>query len=92
MVFDGAELNLEDSVYDVAYGSGRIIEINDKTFTFRVAFGARAFLYDLQGFGTFPRKTLFWRDPIQGFVPPKNTMKWDTFCNIRNAVAKELGH
>jgi hypothetical protein len=91
MIFDGSELVYGDSVYDVAYGSGKVIEINEKTDNFRVAFGARSFTYDLMGFGTFPRKTLYWRDPISGFTPPKDTIKWDMFVKLRSAIHTTLG-
>ncbi len=91
MVFDGSELALNDSVYDVAYGSGRVIELDNRNNVFRVAFGARTFTYDLKGFGTFPRKTLFWREPLGTFVPAKNDEKWDMFDKLRTAVALTLG-
>jgi hypothetical protein len=91
MIFDGSELAYNDSVYDVAYGSGKVIEINDSVGHFRVAFGARTFTYDTVGFGTFPRKTLFWRDPISGFTPPKDTVKWDQFIKLRTAIFTTLG-
>lgn len=91
MIFDGSEINLNDSVYDVAYGSGKVIEFIERTNNFRVAFGPRSFTYNRQGFGTFPRKTLFWRDPIEGFIPPKSTEKWDLFSKLRLVVANTLG-
>jgi hypothetical protein len=91
MIFDGSELVINDSVYDVAYGSGKVIELSDSVQSFRVAFGPRSFTYDLEGFGTFPRKTLYWRDPISGFIPPKDTMKWDMFIKLRTAIYSTLG-
>lgn len=91
MIFDGAELFVGDSVFDVAYGSGAVIEINNRSDNFRVAFGARSFTYDLKGHGTFPRKTLFWREPIGAYIPPKSGEKWDMFDKIRTVVALTLG-
>jgi len=91
MVFDGSTVKLNDSMYDVAYGAGIVIELNDKADNFRVAFGNRNFVYDLKGFGTFPRKTLYWRDPVGGFIPPKDTAKWDMFEKLRLAIVNTLG-
>ncbi len=73
MIFDGGTLNLSDSVYDVAYGSGSIIEINDSLGFFRVDFAGRTFTYNLSGISTFPRKTLYWREPIGGYIPQKKS-------------------
>lgn len=91
MIFDGAELALNDSVYDVAYGSGHVSELNNRVNNFRVTFGPRTFTYDLEGHGTFPRKTLYWRNPVDGFIPPKDTIKWDLFSKLRNVIATTLG-
>lgn len=91
MIFDGSELAINDSVYDVAYGSGHVIEINGLVGYFRVAFGPRSFTYNINGMGTFTRKTLFWRDPISGFIPPKDVVKWDMFIKLRLALVNTLG-
>ena len=91
MIFDGGEVKNYDSVYDVAYGSGRVVEINEGSGIFRVAFGPRTFAYNTKGFGTFQRKTLFWRDPISNFVPMKDDATWDKFNTIRNSTALALG-
>lgn len=91
MIFDGSELQLKDSVYDVAYGSGHVCELIDRAQTFRVDFGGRTFAYSLLGISTFQRKTLYWRDPVGGYIPPKDTVTWDKFSAIRGAVASILG-
>lgn len=92
MIFDGSELSVNDSVFDVAFGSGHIIEVNEETKKIRVQFGPRTFTYNEIGHGQFPRKTLFWRNPIGAFIPMKKDTNWDTFSRIRDAVAKELGY
>jgi len=92
MILDGSEIAINDSVFDVAFGSGHIIEINDKTKIFRVQFGPRTFSYNETGHGQFPRKTLFWRNPVGAFAPTKKDVNWDVFSRIRDAVAKELGY
>lgn len=90
MIFDGSEIQLKDSVFDVAYGSGHIVEINEKTKAFRVSFAGRTFTYSPNGHGTFPRKTLYWRAPV-AYIPAKNDDNWAIFSRIQEAVAKELG-
>ena len=90
MIFDGGTLNLNDSVYDVAYGSGSVIEINDVLGTFRVNFAGRTFTYNLSGIGTFPRKTLYWREPIGGYIPQRDQPFWDKFVEIRRVAAQVL--
>lgn len=92
MIFDGSKLSVNDSVFDVAFGSGHVIEINTKTNTFRVKFANKFFTYLPTGVGQFPRKTLFWRDPIDKFIPKKDDPLWDQFTRIREAVARELGY
>lgn len=91
MIFDGSPLSINDSVYDMAYGSGHIIEINEGVGSFRVAFGPRSYTYLPTGIGMFPRKTLFWREPLGGFVPPKDTVKWDMFVKMRKSIVDTLG-
>lgn len=92
MIFDGAKISIGDSVFDVAFGSGSVLEIDDKARMFRAQFGKRVFSFNSTGHGQFPRKTLFWRDPIGAFVPMKKDTSWDVFSRIRDAVAKELGY
>ena len=90
MIFDGGTLNLNDSVYDVAYGSGSVTEINDVLSYFRVDFAGRTFTYGPEGIGTFPRKTLYWREPIGGYIPQKDQPSWDKFVEIRRVAAQVL--
>lgn len=90
LTFDGDDLNLNDSVYDVAYGSGIVTEIMDRQNQFRVKFGERSFTYKLNGQSMFPRKTLFWREPIGRYYPRKNDTNWATFSNLRDAIAHAL--
>lgn len=90
LIFDGSPISLSDSVYDVAYGAGNIVEIQVPQNKFRVKFGQRVFTYDLTGQSMFPRKTLFWREPIGSFYPRKNDITWATFSNLRNAIAHAL--
>lgn len=90
LIFDGSPVALNDSVWDTAFGSGNIVEIQVAQNKFRVRFGQRVLQYDLTGQGIYPRKTLFWREPIGGFYPRKNDITWATFANLRNAIAHAL--
>lgn len=92
MTFDNAEVKPGDGVYDVAYGQGVVTRIKEQEQRFDVVFGERQYSYDRGGIGYFRgRKTLFWRDPIERFIPSRDNATWDTFTKIRDAVAIILG-
>jgi hypothetical protein len=61
-------------------GEGKII----------AAFGQRMLTYDTAGIGHFPQKTLYWHDPISGFIPMKDTFKWTHFQELRNVIANAV--
>jgi hypothetical protein len=90
MLFDGEEVKIGDSMYDVAYGAGTVVELMPRQSQFRVKFGERTFTYRLNGQSVFPRKTLFWREPIGKYYPRKNDTKWATFLNLCDAIAHAL--
>lgn len=91
MNFDGAKIDVNDLVHDVLWGSGtveQIIEAEDKMI---VNFGgSRRHWYNSSGVSHFPMRTLYWRDPIGGFIPTKDTAKWTVFCELRKAVAQAV--
>lgn len=91
MQFDNATLVLGDSVYDVAQGAGTVVELITQTNQFRVQFGTRNYVYSLGGVSVYPQKTLYWRDPIEGVIPPKAVGAWNNYVLIRNFVAQTLG-
>ncbi len=91
MQFDNATLVLNDSVYDVAQGAGTVIELREDLQKFRVSFGTKNYLYTLGGVSVYPQKTLYWRDPIAGVIPPKAVGAWEKYVLIRNFVAQTLG-
>ena len=92
MNFDGAQIKPGDNVYDVAYGTGQVTQVKENEQRFVVVFGSRQFTYQLNGCnGQFPAKTLFWRDPISGFVPMKDDATWAKFVELRAVMAKVMG-
>lgn len=87
MIFDGDEIKVGDLVHDIVFGSGTVDAILDGEAKIRVAFGPRHYVYNVNGQGHFPQKTLFWRDPIGNFVPPKGGARWALFEELRKAVS-----
>ncbi len=90
IIFDGSPVSVGDSMYDVAYGAGVAVELMEPHAQFRVKFGERVFTYGTEGRSVFPRKTLFWREPIGRYYPRKNDVAWATFSNLREAIAHAL--
>jgi len=88
MIFDGDEIKVGDLVHDIVFGSGIVDAILDGENRIRVHFGGgRYYTYNVSGQGHFPQKTLFWRDPIGNFVPPKGGVRWALFEEMRKAVS-----
>lgn len=90
MLFDGAELKHGDLVHDVAFGAGTVDNILEGEQKFTVEFNNRHYTYQANGVGHFPMKTLYWRDPIGGFLPTKDAKKWELFCELRKGIAQIL--
>ena len=87
MIFDGDEIKVGDLVHDIAFGSGSVDAVLEGENKIRVQFGPRYYTYNSNGQGHFPQKTLFWRDPIGSFVPPKGGARWAAFEELRKAVS-----
>lgn len=90
MIFDGAELKNGDHVHDVMFGTGQVDQIIEKENKFTVNFSGSYRTYTAAGVGNFPMKTLYWKDPIGGFIPPKDEKKWELFCALRKSMAQVL--
>lgn len=87
MIFDGDEIKVGDLVHDIAFGSGTVDAVLEGEGKIRVQFGTRYYTYNANGQGHFPQKTLFWRDPIGNFIPPKGGARWALFEEMRKAVS-----
>jgi len=87
MIFDGDETKVGDLVHDIVFGSGSVDAVLEGENKIRVVFGSRYYVYNTNGQGHFPQKTLFWRDPIGNFVPPKGGARWALFEELRKAVS-----
>ena len=87
MVFDGDIIQNGDLVHDLVFGSGNVDAINEGEGTIRVKFGNQYRTYIDKGHGHFPQKTLYWRDPIGNFTPPKGGTRWALFEEMRKAVS-----
>ncbi len=87
MKFDGSDILPGDLVHDLTFGSGIVDAINEGEGKIRVQFGPQYRTYNTAGVGHFPQKTLFWRDPIGNFVPPKGGARWALFEEFRNAIS-----
>ena len=87
MIFDGSPIIAGDLVHDVVFGAGTVDSILQEEGKIRVVFGTRYYTYNLNGQGHFPQKTLFWRDPIGNFIPPKGGARWALFEEMRKAVS-----
>jgi hypothetical protein len=86
MQFDNSTLVLGDSVHDVAYGPGTVVELKPVEQRFVVRFGQRFVGYTLQGVGNFNRKTLYWRDPTDALPVPKDNARWALFTQIKTSL------
>lgn len=87
MKFDGSDIMEGDLVHDIAFGSGTVDAIIAGEGKIRVRFGEQYRTYNANGQGHFPQKTLFWRDPIGSFVPPKGGERWALFEELRHAMS-----
>jgi hypothetical protein len=88
MKLDNETVLAGDVVFDLVFGSGVVSRILEAEGSFQVNFGEKIYTYKPTGVGHFSQRTLYWRDPIAGLVPNKNDVKWDYFCQLRNALAQ----
>jgi hypothetical protein len=75
---DGYAVNIADTVYDVAYGEGVVVQLLGSSNKFIVTFEGinRSISYDMNGIGPRPNKrTLYWHDPVL-VVPAKPEPLW----------------
>jgi hypothetical protein len=86
MIFDGSPVLVGDSVFDLAYGPGIVVELKPVEQRFIVRFGQRYVGYTLSGVGNFDRKTLYWRDPVLSLPVPKSSDKWSLFTQIKQSI------
>lgn len=87
MNFDGSPILPGDLVHDVVFGSGTVDSILEGEDKIRVQFGTQYRTYKSNGVGHFPQRTLYWRDPIGNFIPPKGGARWAIFEELRKAVS-----
>ncbi|ETD72661.1 hypothetical protein V757_02925 [Pelistega indica] len=72
---DNYRVELEDTVYDIMLGTGRVVSLNEDG-SFLVAFGTQRMTYQKGGYFAGVKR-LFWADPVL-LVPPKRaTKKWE---------------
>lgn len=76
-----------DPVYDLAFGAGKVTEVQENEQRLVVVFGERRFSYNALGVGHFPTRTLYWRNPIIG-VPPKDQVRWELYRRLCNAISQ----
>lgn len=87
-MFDGDVIKKGDQVFDVAFGAGQVDDVLAQEGKIRVEFGGnRYYVYNTNGQGHFPQKTLFWHDPIGNYLPPKSRKRWALFEELRKAVS-----
>jgi hypothetical protein len=93
MRFDGSDINVGDTVFDTAYGQGRVVELRPSEDAFSVVFpNGRHQSYSALGAGITGQKSLYWSYPV-AFIPPKgaeNSPNWAKFQRLVDALAKEL--
>ncbi|ETD67430.1 hypothetical protein V757_11435 [Pelistega indica] len=85
---DGSPILLNDLVWDLLLGTGKVVAINADG-SFDVEFGTRQATYQAGGM-LAGVKRLYWANPIQ-FVPPKQeTKKWQIIKNVIELLKREL--
>lgn len=87
---DGYDVNIGDSVYDVAHGTGKVMELLVEN-RFRVHFSSgQYFVFDSSGrTNRYPNRTLYWHNPVL-MAPLKDDTKWASAAAICRTVAEQL--
>ena len=86
---DGYIVEVGDTVYDTAYGNGRVTAVLTSN-RFQVAFPqGRSYVYSEGVNSRFTVRTLFWRDPVV-VIPTKEEAKWTALQNICKGVASAI--
>jgi len=87
---DGYAVAIGDTVYDTAYGTGRVVMIMSGG-RFQVVFPqGRSYVYSGGGVNSrFTIRTLYWRDPVI-VIPTREDNKWSALQNVCRAVASAI--
>ena len=85
---DGETLNVGDSVTDVIYGTGTVVEAYETYAVVR--FADRDVTFNGNGINTmFNRRSLYWHNPIL-LHPQKQDVRMDVAASAANAVLQQL--
>lgn len=88
-ILDGYDVRVDDTVYDVAYGAGKVTHLADNgSITITFSDGRQAGYLEGRT-RRFPQRTLYWKDPIVA-VPPKDAKLWVCVKAAASAVANTL--
>lgn len=88
---DGSPLNVDDVVYDVTLGEGRVEQLLvDGRFTVKFAGVNRSLAFDSRGVTSAYRvRTLFWRNPVL-VVPLKDDAQWTKAMAVCRVVVEAM--
>ena len=89
MRLDGEDIIVGDSVYDLGFGSGKVIEVGDKI---RVRFNSlkQTFSYDGRGMRRAVKmRQLYFHNPIIA-VPAKDDKDFSIICDNAKALTSIL--
>ena len=79
MELDGVILQLQDIVYDLSNGYGRVTDIDTHNFT--VLFGNRRRITFMNKGKIGGVRRLFWHDPLI-LAPPKDLAEWEHLIRL----------
>jgi hypothetical protein len=86
---DNDAIGLGDTVYDVVFGVGRVVEIFADG-RFLVGFTSRRVVYSSTGHSKMNRgRTLYWHDPIVA-IPTKSDSRWLLMKRLCAAIIAEV--
>jgi hypothetical protein len=88
---DGSPVRNGDTVYDVVYGAGQVVELLvDGRFVVALSGGARRITFTGLGFSKFSRaRTLYWHNPVI-ITPSKDDSDWHRLRRIIGAMVSEM--
>jgi hypothetical protein len=88
---DGSPVRNGDTVYDVVYGAGQVVELLvDGRFVVALSGGSRRIVFDERGFSKMSRaRTLYWHNPFL-IVPGKSDADWDRLRRVVGALVAEM--
>jgi len=92
MRLDGEDIFVGDSVYDLGFGDGVVVELGRKI---RVKFSSlnnQVWSFDSRGIRRSAKiRQLYFHNPILT-VPPRDKGRFDLVCDIAKVVAEKLGN